>query len=90
MQSLLLLRFVLIAVEFISDKDLIQKECEKKMKVYKIEPIANMGSPLYSKPDDLKNAFEFLGIGVIKKDFRISTVDMDELEYNAMPEHAGF
>lgn len=60
------------------------------MKVYKIEPIANMGSPLYSKPDDLKNAFEFLGISGIKKDFRISTIEMDEIEYNAMPEHAGF
>ena len=60
------------------------------MKVYKIEPIANMKSPLYAKPDDLKNAFDFLSLGKIKQDFRISTVEMDKIEYDAIPEHNGF
>jgi len=60
------------------------------MKVYRIEPIAHMGQPVYAKPDDLKTTFEFLGISRIKHDFKISTVEMDEIEYNAMPEHTGF
>jgi len=60
------------------------------MKVYKIEAIANMSKPLYSTPDDLKNSFEFLGINRRKQDFRISTVEIDEIEYDAMPEHEGF
>lgn len=60
------------------------------MKVYKIESIENMDKPLYAKPNDLKIAFEHLGINVIKKDFRISTIDMEEYEYDVMPEHTGF
>ena len=62
----------------------------KKMKVYKIEPIAHIDKPLYAKPKDLMIAFEHLGINVIKKDFRISIVDMEEYEYEVMPEHIGF